>query len=360
MFRMLRPLACAGLMACAAQDSVVSSPEAPAGDASGPLQPSAAPVAGSAAPVGPTATMATSPAVDPPESEDDRDLGLPPPQAGFKRYYSPAEPVPAGDSKDFIQWIDGPLDQDYDVVAVSGKQGVGGHHAMVYAFPEVQEIGFSREFTVEDQVSTSLLGSASVDGSIGIELPDNVVFRARQGAYIVVQAHYINTTSSPIMARAVIDMKIEPADPAHQVAAIFANTGTVNLPPGQTTTVDKYCTVFEDVTILRMNNHMHENGVAVQTEITDFFGNRVRMLKDDPVWNYEWSLNPNASVFTLAAPEMIHAGETVHTRCTYQNATSAAIAFPNEMCAFTSFVLRDEGDLICFDGLVLSGFASFL
>jgi hypothetical protein len=55
-------------------------------------------------------------------------------------------------------------------------------------------------------------------------------------------------------------------------------------------------------------------------------------------------------MYSLAQPYVIHAGETVHTHCVWQNQTASTLTFPNEMCAGNGFYFPGNGLLACDDG----------
>lgn len=325
-------LLCASLIACAGEDNIQT-----------------AVGSGGAGNV----PLATGGAASMPGPNDDVDLGAGPPLPGFERYYSTPMMVMPGDSKDFLQWIAGPLDQDYDVLRITGRQGVGGHHAMVYSINEAQEIGYSRLYTEEDQGRTRLMGGANSEGGAAANLPEGVAFRVKAGSYVTIQSHYINTTTDAIMGRSLVDIQMVPVDPARRVASIFAHTGLLEVPPGSPGGVDKYCEVQQDLSFLQFANHMHEFGASAYTEVVHPDGSTT-MLKDDPAWNYEWSLNPNFTVFPDTQPAIVKAGSTLHTHCEWQNSTAEMLEFPREMCVFTGFILND-GDLTCFDSVWIDG-----
>jgi hypothetical protein len=108
------------------------------------------------------------------------------------------------------------------------------------------------------------------------------------------------------------------------------------------------CKLNRELQLLRFTNHMHEYGKSVSTEFLDPTG-QAHMIKADPEWSADWSLAPNYKFYPVEAPLLVPAGSVLHTRCTWNNTTDKAIAFPNEMCAFSGLILGD-GDITCVDG----------
>ena len=222
-------------------------------------------------------------------------LQMAPLQDGFKRFTVPAVDVPAGTTDDWIQWVSGPTDQDYDVIALKGAQSKGGHHALMLSISEANEPGFTRKYTERDQLTSSSLGGIGAEGDA--QIPEGVVFRLRKGSYLAIQSHYLNVTDKDIKGETYIDIKLTPRDEKNTVAGHFASTSLmIALPPKAETTQDVHCRVEQDLHILRMTNHMHYAGVSTFTEYTDPSGT-TRMLKQDDMWSEDWALTPNYDNF---------------------------------------------------------------
>jgi hypothetical protein len=273
----------------------------------------------------------------------------PPPVAdGYQRFETTPVEVLARSSEDWAQWVGGPLDQDYDVLDITGQQSEGGHHALLYASPDGNPAGFTRLWKDEDQLSTRLMGGIGGEGGASAQLPPGVVFRVQKGSYLVAQTHFLNGEKHSLIGRTVLDVKLAPVDRSRRVASIFSSTTLgVKLAPSSETTIDVDCTIREDLHFLQFANHMHDYGQTVLTEFTDSAG-EVHELKSDTSWFGMWALNPNFEHFEVAAPATVPAGSRLHTRCTYDNKTSDEVAFPAEMCVFFGFILSDS-DIYCTD-----------
>lgn len=274
------------------------------------------------------------------------DMDLPALEPGFERFETAPIEVEAGGSDDWAQWVGGPLDADYDVIAIHGYQSASGHHALMYANTEAQEPGFTRLWRDTDQFTTRLMGGVGGEGGASAMLPEGVVFRVKKGSYLMVQTHYLNTSEETITARSVLDVKLAPVDPTRTVASIMSSfDAAVTLEPGVETTMDIDCEVQSDLRFIQTSNHMHDWGVSTFTEVIEASGER-RELKTDASWSAEWALNPNFDHYPVDDPLFVAAGSTLHTQCTWNNNTMEPIAFPTEMCVFFGFILNDS-DINC-------------
>lgn len=291
------------------------------------------------APAGPSTSTSTS-----------TTLVLPALAPGFQRLMAAPVAVPAGTSNDWMQWVGGPTDQDYDVSAMTGAQSAVGHHAILYTTTLANPAGFTRPWTETDQLTTQTVGGLGAEGAIPV--PAGVVLRVRAGTYLVFDVHYLNPTDSMQMGETYMDVKLAPADPSAVLASRVANsTLMIALPPHQDVTQDLMCPISRDLRLLRFTNHMHEYGRSALTEFIDPTG-LSHMVKSDDVWSSDWSLSPNYTFYPLEAPLIVPAGSVLHTRCHWNNTSDAPIAFPNEMCAFSGLILGDS-DITCLDGQTL-------
>jgi hypothetical protein len=280
------------------------------------------------------------------------ELGLPPPVTGAVRYQTTPITVPPGQDVMWSEWIAPPLDDDRDVISISGAQSKGGHHALLVTTTDLQPVGTSRQWLEADQLTMRTLGAIGAEGGNVFELPPGVVTRAKKGGELMIQSHFINTSDQPISGYSVIDVALGPVDPNAQVASLLNNTTLqVSLPPSARSTVTASCFLPSDYHALMYANHMHQHGVSVSTELVNPDGSTL-MLKDDPSWNYSWAFDPNFTRFPLQSPQLFPAGSTIKTTCTYANDTSATIKFPDEMCVFTSHILN-EADVDCIEGQIL-------
>lgn len=259
------------------------------------------------------------------------------PPAGYRRFDTSPIMIQPGTSGQWVQYVSKPLDQDMDVMDIIGEQGPAGHHAVLYATPNAQPLGTTREWRASDQITDRFLGGIGGEGAESLKLPEGAIFRIPQGYSLYINGHYYNTSDDPVEGTSRLDVKLEPASPT-RLAVGFLGTGDLSaIAKANTTTELTYsCKTKEDMKFVMWTNHMHEYGMAARTTATSP-GGETMVLKDDPAWRGEWATNPNFTRTTLADPVVLPAGTKLTTTCSWNNTTNRDLGFPDEMCAFLAF-----------------------
>jgi hypothetical protein len=278
---------------------------------------------------------------------DDPGDGPPP---GYVRFETPPITVQPGENKMWIQWVALPADEDRNIADLIGSQGPGGHHAVLYTTSEVQPVGTTRDFTNEDQADIHLVGGIGGEGGEAVKLPPGVVFRVPAGRALLVQTHYLNASDAPVEGRSTIDVKFAAPSPEDRVASFFVSSAQqIEVPAHADAERDVTCVLQEDLPMLMFTNHMHEWGFSVTTTITPPGGGAPTVLKDNPVWDSEWTFNPDYTTALPDAPVMLTKGSTITTHCEWHNTTDRTLHQPDEMCIFLGFFLGDK-DATCLEG----------
>ncbi|MGH7438622.1 MAG: hypothetical protein ACRENE_23280 [Polyangiaceae bacterium] len=275
------------------------------------------------------------------------DAGAP---AGYVRYSASTVTVAPGTSPQFFEWVAPPAATDADVVDIVGWQSKGGHHALLYATTDVQPVGTVKPWSNDELLQGHILGGVGGEAGTAIALPQGAVFRLHKGQALAIQTHYLNPGSEPLDVSSWLDVKMGEPTASDVVASTFGNSTLTLSVPAQSTMYQEQlkCTVGQDMRLLMFTNHMHQWGTSASTVLTDSTGTP-RDLKVDPVWNPEWTTNADYTKLTVAAPQVIHAGDILTTTCTYDNTTDGALTVPAEMCAFAAFFIGPS-DLTCLDG----------
>jgi hypothetical protein len=156
----------------------------------------------------------------------------------------------------------------------------------------------------------------------------------------------------------VLDVKFAEVDPSRPVASLFVNITTdFTLTPASQTTADATCELSKDYEFLSFTNHMHVYGADAFTELTRVDGTVEDMHTDDG-WSPEMQFNPTFTEWTLDSPMTLHAGDSLHTHCEWNNTTSDDIAFPDEMCVGLGFFVNPPGTVatspVCLNGSMLA------
>src|SRR6185503_8761991 len=153
---------------------------------------------------------------------------------GFIRYTASPVMIQPGETSQYVQWVSPALDHDLDVVAVRGSQGPGGHHAILYASPDLEPVGTTRAWAAADQITARFLGGAGGAGSsAATELPDGAVLRVPAGSAFYIQSHSLNASDSAIESSSTIDIKLAEPSPDVTVLSMFVSgTLATSVPPG--------------------------------------------------------------------------------------------------------------------------------
>lgn len=272
---------------------------------------------------------------------------------GFVRYEPTPITLQPGESGQWVQYVANPFDVDMDVIEIIGTQGPGGHHAVLYASPTVQPVGFTRDFSQIDQVADRFLGGVGGEAGAEITLPEGAVFRVPAGYALYIQTHYFNAGTEPLEGTSRLDVKFAPASDDQIAVGMFTNVNLgFDIPANAQHTASASCVVERDVNLVMFANHLHEWGDSANTTLRagGAAEGEETMLKDDPAWAYEWATNPNFDKHDIAEPVTIAAGTTITTTCNWTNTTNDNLRFPDEMCLFIGFHIDGTGDVACVDG----------
>jgi hypothetical protein len=294
---------------------------------------------------------------------------------GYTRFSAETVPnIAPGADVTHCQYVMAPLDHDVDVVDVQGAQSAFGHHGVAFSYvpadgqvvgSEVPCMMGNNEFSTTATGGSNAPSGASITGGVflgsvgpvkgrSVSLPEGVAFRLNKGQGIMLNLHYINTSSKPVNGDAYLDMKLADVDPNRLIAAMFLNlNGGFSLPPAAQTDSSVDCVAKSDVNIIMMGNHMHEYGIHATTEVVHADTGAVEVLRDDPEWTADMVNNPTFARWDTQSPFALHTGDTIRTSCSWNNSTADTIGFPREMCISAGFALA-TGDKptapACFNG----------
>ena len=264
---------------------------------------------------------------------------------GYIRYLAKPVTLQPGETKQYVQWVSGPIDRDMDLLDVRGSQAAGGHHAVLFASQSLEEIGTTRDWEGADQITSRFLGGVGGEGVSGGDtpLPPGAVFRIPAGSGFYIQTHYLNATDAPITTESALEVKLADPDPTKTVLSMFVNTSVdIKVTPGESSQTIG-CEVQEDTSLIMYVNHIHETGVSISTTVGE------HMVKHDPSWNYEWTTHPNFKTTALDQPLVLRKGDKIKTTCHWNNTGSKTLGFPDEMCAFLTFYVGNK-DRACANG----------
>jgi Copper type II ascorbate-dependent monooxygenase, C-terminal domain len=276
--------------------------------------------------------------------------GFAPPAAaqGYTRFVTPTvDQVQPGANEMFCQWIEAPREVDRQIVDTLGFQSLGGHQVARYATSAIEEVGTSRPCTTRDMLTVTFVGAVGAEGTSSAKLPDGMAFTVPKGFALMTNTHYINATDNVIEAQSVVDVKFtDPAHPLQGAGNLAVNNDLFTIPANAEYSFDGYCKATKPLSFFMWGNHMHEWGAHAMSEIIRVDGSKELLAKDDE-WSTDMTFNPAWVRWDVSTPFVVHAGDTFHVQCAWNNTTSDVLMFPTEMCVSTGFTLEAMPQSIC-------------
>ena len=219
-------------------------------------------------------------------------------------------------------------------------QGQYGHHIVLLTTIVPQPAGTVEDCTAQEEMwkfRSFVLPGNGLPAGHGIRIPAAMQY--------VMQIHYVNTGEAPILVRDVARLeKIAPASVQTWVTTLTTNRLNFKLRPGpHTETFD--CAVTEDVELLLLGGHMHENGARFNLDIGPSVDALRSLYLVDP-WKPTYRDAPPVTLF-FSQPFHLPAGSVVRTTCEWNNRTANDIEFPDEMCAGFGYLAGTTHPLHC-------------
>jgi hypothetical protein len=220
-------------------------------------------------------------------------------------------------------------------------QGIFGHHAILVTPKTPLEPGTVEDCTAGEDMAkfeAFTITGYEVDGDRGFYLPT--------GKPLVVQSHYVNAGSRPILTRDLVRIKKTPLAPVKNWVSVYAtNKVSFEVPSHQSASTSFDCVIPQDLKLLLVGGHLHEWGTRFET----FIGPNVDSLESvylvDP-WNPAYRDGPPITLF-FENPMPLPQGTILRTSCTWMNNTEQNLGFPSEMCATFGFVEGTKDPLAC-------------
>lgn len=277
------------------------------------------------------------------------DRGSYPPGAlaeGFLRFEgTPIRDIEPATDATYCEYVMDAVDEDMNILEVTGGQGEGGHHLTVFGVDkEKMTVPMHTPFSCEPTNGHTELGTWL--GSARVSTPEHSAFRLKKGQGLLLNHHYVNTSEAPVDGKAYFDIKMEKAslNPSQRIASIFAAVNPrIDVAPGKEASSSVDCTLEADMDFVMAGNHMHEWGTRATTSIVRAGTGEVIVLRDDPVWSPERQLNPDFTIWPVDEPFHVAKGDIMRTECTWQNTTAEVLVFPREMCISSLFMLLPAG-----------------
>ena len=268
---------------------------------------------------------------------------------------SPGEAGPGGETI-LCEYL-APLEKDLYITRLDTFQQAGGHHLVFYRWLGAEKAAGVIEDCAEGKTMSQMMLVltpivAPKGNTAHVEFPAGMALHIAAGTQLVAQYHYINATDQPIPFRDVARLRTVPVEQVKQVVRTFGfGSLDYSLPPGKEYTDSFACDVPYDMKPVVAFPHMHHLGVRFRADVgtagvfvpfIDVARWEPGMRDVPPLTN--WLAEPPPT------PAVFHRGEQIRTFCTWVNTTSAALGFPEEMCATAGYFTADDpaaDNLIC-------------
>jgi hypothetical protein len=222
----------------------------------------------------------------------------------------------------------------------------GSHHVLLYKTPYTSIPAENRRGVpvngaeVHDcangafdewQVNGIVAGSQSREGDSFIgELPAGVAIKVEAGTVLLMNTHYLNASSEPVDADARINVLTLPTEQVKTEAGVmFFYNPFIRVPANGAASAQMRCPVPQDISVVRVQSHMHRRGVGFVANLSDGAGN----VKEEIYTNQAWEQVPAKAFQPLLE---IEAGQALDYRCDYTNTEARdvmqGLTTKDEMC----------------------------
>ena len=236
----------------------------------------------------------------------------------------------------------------------------GSHHVLVYLTPYAElptkdELGAaidpSRPFDCSDgptarwRVSTLIGGSQNATGDSIVEFPEDVAMKVPAGAVLLVNAHYINSSPSPIEPEVRVNLhSIPDAQMRAEGGLLFWYDPFIRVGAHAASRAAMSCPLASDIELSNAQSHMHRRGIGYTADHVAPDGSRAQIYQ-----NTSWADVP---VQRWQDPLAIPAGSRIEYACSYQNDEDRIVwqgpRTSDEMCMFiASYWPADPQTSLC-------------
>ena len=168
-------------------------------------------------------------------------------------------------------------------------------------------------------------GSQNADGGSILKFPDNVAMRVAPGAVLLMNAHYINTSSDTLEPEVRINLHTIPKSQVeHDGDILFFYDPFIGIRAQSKSQARMRCPIHQDITLTNFQSHMHRRGVGYAAGI----------VGDKPFYeNEKWEGVPVAE---FEGGKKIAKGSVIDYYCDYDNAEARDVfqgpRSTDEMC----------------------------
>ncbi|WP_437672451.1 hypothetical protein [Sorangium sp. So ce131] len=277
-----------------------------------------------------------------PEPPDDGPLD--PPAEGAGVQYRMVTTIEPGQEIERCQLFVAPpegLNIQRDMVRYSG----GSHHVLLFATAYTEIPAQTRRGVALDasqvhdckdgpqadwDVTGVVSGSQSPDGNpILGDLPEGVAVKVAPGTVLVMNTHYLNTSPDPMETDARINLYTIPdEDVKTEAGMLFHYNPFIHVPARGESSARMRCTTEHDISVVRVQSHMHRRGVGYAAHKVGADGAMEQIYAHN-----KWEDVPTKDFSPFLE---LKAGESLDFRCDYTNTEARDViqgpTTKDEMC----------------------------
>ncbi|WP_437974163.1 hypothetical protein WMF11_37210 [Sorangium sp. So ce295] len=278
---------------------------------------------------------------NPQPSEDEL---LAPPAEGAGVQYRMVSTLQPGQEIERCQLFVAPpegLNVNREMVRYSG----GSHHVLLYATPytsiptetrrgvalDASQVHDCNDGPQADWDATGVVaGSQSPDGNSFLgELPEGVALKVAPGTVLLMNTHYVNASPEAIETDARINLYTIADDEVKvEAGMLFHYNPFISVPAHGKSTARMRCVTENDISVVRIQSHMHRRGVGYVAHKVGLDGTMRELYAHD-----RWEGVPSEEFSPFLE---VKAGESLDYRCEFNNVEDRNIAqgltSRDEMC----------------------------
>lgn len=260
--------------------------------------------------------------------------------------------IPAGQDVTYCSYLASPFGKDVDVVSATGFQSLFGHHVLLLAVGADAPFkdGDTHVCTDQDMNKAVYISGAGSEKGGSIVIPEGIAVRVKAGSRLMLQSHWINTSSQSTVGQAAFNVKVAEPSASRQQAQLFAVYGTqFDVKPHQAGRMSTECKMPRDVQLFELAGHEHEWGTHVKIEHVDGAGVATLVYETD--WKNEYQSRPPQNYYDIHKPLTFLKGESLRITCDWNNTTDSDLLFPREMCVAAGMYFPAQTTVQCGDGV---------
>ncbi|WP_437659110.1 hypothetical protein [Sorangium sp. So ce1182] len=281
---------------------------------------------------------------EPPGNETPGNEMLEPPAEGTGMQYRMNSTIEPGTEVERCQLFVAPP-EGLNINREKVRFSTGSHHVLLYTTPYTEIPATTRDGTPIDatevhdcskgpqaywEVNGVVAGSQSPDGNSFLgDLPEGVALKVAPGTVLLMNTHYLNSSAKPLDTDARINLyTIADDEVKTEAGMLFHYNPFISVPPRGTSSSQMRCTTENDISVVRIQSHMHRRGVGYVARKVDADGKTTELYAHD-----RWEGVPSQEFTPFLE---VKAGEALEYRCDFKNTEDRSIAqgltTKDEMC----------------------------